>query len=496
MTPVPPVLTPQRDRALGRIAAVDPVARPGESLPASAAPLIASPRHYPTRSRAGRVQRLRTSLNTSVTEGAVAEVFGACAGGAVLTGWALYLGAGPVVIGLIGALPLAAQVLQLPAAWLTQAVGAKRLAVAAIAASRLAWLPLIALPFLHLAPATTLALFVGVVGIAAVFGVIGNNAWTAWMGELVPGQIRGRFFGQRMVYLTLSGTVASLAAGLALDAFGPRGWRGETLAVLAAIACDAGAVSIWLLLVQQAPCVSATPAEAGDWRTALVAARDAKARALLVYCFGWNAAVGLSASFFSYHMLENLKLGFGLAAAHGIAVAVVRIVSAPVWGRLVDRCGARPVVALCSFGVASVPAIWLFATPDRLWPIAVEAVIAGALWGGHGIAAFHLSLGLSPGPRRPFYLAGFAMAGGVGFAVSSSLAGALVYMLPSRLDVLGWAWVDIHVLFALSAIARAAAAGLALRIDEPAARSVAELVRALFAPIRHAWSAPRPGPAT
>ena len=430
-----------------------------------------------------------------MTEGAVAEVFGACAGGAVLTGWALYLGAGPLVIGLIGAFPLAAQILQLPAAWLTQAVGAKRLAVAAIGASRLAWLPLIALPFLPLSPATTLALFVGVVGIAAVFGVVGNNAWTAWMGELVPGQIRGRFFGQRMVYLSLAGTVASLAAGLALDAFGPRGWRGETLAVLAAIGCVAGAVSIWLLLVQEAPRVAPAPPAARDWRSALVPARDAKARALLVYLFGWGAAVGISASFFSFHMLANLKLGFGLAAAHGIAVAVVRMVSAPVWGRLVDRCGARPVLALCSFGVASIPAIWLFTTPDRLWPIAVEAVIAGALWGGHGIAALHLSLGLSPGARRPFYLAGFAMAGGVGFAVSSSLAGILVYMLPSRLDVLGFTWVDIHVLFVLSSIARAAAAGLALRIDEPAARSVPELVRALVATVPRMSSAPRPGPA-
>jgi MFS family permease len=356
-------------------------------------------------------------------------------------------------------------------------------------------LPLVALPFLHLAPATTLAVFVGVVGVAAVLGVIGNNAWTAWMGELVPAPIRGRFFGQRMVYLSLSGTVASLAAGLALDAFGPRGWRGETLAVLAAIACIAAVVSIWLLVIQQAPRIAVEPPPARDWRTAIAPVRDAKARALLVYLFGWNAAVGLSASFFSFHMLENLKLGFGLAAAHGIAVAVVRVVSAPVWGRLVDRCGARPVLGLCSFGVASIPAIWLFATPDRLWPIAVEAVVAGALWGGHGIAAFHLSLGLSPGPRRPFCLAGFAMAGGVGFALSSTLAGVLVYTLPSRLDVLGSGWVDIHVLFVLSAIARAAAAGLALRIDEPAARSVPDLVRALIAAVPRARSAPRPGPA-
>jgi len=109
---------------------------------------------------------LRASLDASVAEGAAAEVFGACAGGAVLTGWALFLGASPVVIGLLGALPLAAQIVQLPAAWLTQRVGAKPLAVVAIGASRLAWLPLVAVPFLHLAPSEALLVFVSVVAIA------------------------------------------------------------------------------------------------------------------------------------------------------------------------------------------------------------------------------------------------------------------------------------------------------------------------------------------
>src|SRR5919201_1819091 len=162
-------------------------------------------------------QKLRASLDASVAEGAAAEVFGACAGGTILTGWALYLGASPFIIGLLGALRLAAQVMQIPDAWLTQRLGAKRLAIIAIGASRLIWLPLVVLPFLHLSLPAGLAIFIAVIGIAAILGVVGSNAWTAWMSELVPGAIRGRFFSRRMVYLSVSGTLASLLAGLALD---------------------------------------------------------------------------------------------------------------------------------------------------------------------------------------------------------------------------------------------------------------------------------------
>ena len=405
-------------------------------------------------------------------------MFGACAGGAVLTGWALYLGASAVTIALLTALPVAAQVVQLPAAWLTQRFGAKRLAIAAVGAARLVWLPLIVVPFVHLAPSTALAAFVAIVTTATILGVIGGNAWTAWMGDLIPGAIRGRFFGRRMVYLNIAGTVASLGAGLALDTLGPRGFKGETLGVLLAIACAAGLVSVWLLVSQQGPGgrEDLTPPDWGDFARSI---RDTNTRPLLAYLLGWHAAVGISAGFFSYHMLANLKMGFVLVAAHGILAAAVRIASAPVWGRLVDAFGARPVLVVCSSGISVVPVIWLFVTPDRLWPIAIEAVVAGALWGGHGIAVMDLSIGLAPRRGRPFYLATFATAGGLGFALTSALGGVLTCVIATPMHVLGSTWLDVHVLFALSALGRAGAARLATRIDEPAARSVHDLGGAL-----------------
>ena len=76
-------------------------------------------------------------------------------------------------------------------------------------------------------------------------------------------------------------------------------------------------------------------------------------------------------------MLTNLKTGFLVVAAHGVGVAAVRIVSARFWGHAVDRIGAGPVVVFCSFGIAAVPLTWFFVTPDRLWPIALDAMLRG-----------------------------------------------------------------------------------------------------------------------
>src|SRR5206468_520826 len=87
---------------------------------------------------------------------------------------------------------------------------------------------------------------------------------------------------------------------------------------------------------------------AGAWRDALHAVRDARTRPLAGYLLAWNAAVGISAGFFSFHMLANLRMAFMLVAAHAIIVAAVRVASAGAWGRLVDGCGARPVLVVCS----------------------------------------------------------------------------------------------------------------------------------------------------
>src|SRR5438046_9613301 len=95
-------------------------------------------------------------------------------------------------------------------------------------------------------------------------------------------------------------------------------------------------VSVYLLLCQHGPRLDAGR-ERPRWGLIADAARDPRARPFLWYLLAWNSAVGLSASFFSYHMLSNLATGFAIAALHGAAVAAVRSVSAPPVGRAAVR---------------------------------------------------------------------------------------------------------------------------------------------------------------
>ncbi|HEX3306236.1 MAG TPA: MFS transporter, partial [Streptosporangiaceae bacterium] len=421
------------------------------------------------------LSRLRRSLRASTAEGLMAEVVGAFAGGAILTGWAIHLHASALLTGIVVALPQMAQLFQFPAAWTTAFFGRRRAAVMMVAASRQVMLPLLAIPLLAPSQKTGQAILLAVAAISAVLGVLGNNAWVSWMGDLVPRRIRGRYFGQRTALCTIAGAAASAAAGVLLDRARSHGWTGTALALLQLCASGSGVVTTILMLRQHDP-APAAPAAPFSIAAALSPLRDRTARGLLVYALAWNLAVGLAGSFFALYMLQNLHMGFTLVAVHGIGMAAARVLTAPLWGRVIDRLGARPVLAACAFGISVIPLVWLFPTPTFLWPLIFDAVLAGVLWGGHNLAMFVVPMTTTPQRGRPFYIAAIAMAGGLTFSVATACGGALAEVLPRQMIVMGHPLANLQVLVLASAVLRFAAAFVAVRIHEPAAAGVSAVL--------------------
>jgi hypothetical protein len=203
--------------ALAELASSAAPARAGTTSPGSSAPLTSAPGVGAPEAHPLSRSRLRRSLRACTAEGMLAEVVGACTGGAVLTAWALHLGAGALLAGVLVVLPQIAQLCHVPAAWTTARLGHRRAAILLVGASRQAYWPLVLLPFLPLGTDARRAVLIAVVSVAGVLGVLGNNAWTVWMSELVPRRLRGRYFGRRTMLCLLGAALAAGAAGLLLD---------------------------------------------------------------------------------------------------------------------------------------------------------------------------------------------------------------------------------------------------------------------------------------
>jgi len=418
---------------------------------------------------------MKRTLALSTIEGMTAEIVTACAGGAALIAWALYLGCNPLVVALLGALPSFAQVIQLPSAWLTSTLGGRRVAIVASAASRISLAPLIILPFLPVPTAEKRSILLCVAALHIALGVVGSNGWLTWMGDLVPERLRGRYFGRRSSLASLSGSLVGFASGVMIDRSSVLGMESLALSGLAAVATIAGLVAHPLMRRQHERSRGRRPRPASVREVLGAIWRAPASRRLVVFQVAWNAAIGVSASFFAVHLLTNLRMGFMLVAAHAAAGGIVRMLVTPAWGRAIDRMGAKPILVLCSFGLFVVPLVWL-APPASMLPfvIGADALVAGTLWAGHGLATFQLPLSIAPREQRPFYLAAFATAGGVSFALAAGVGGVVASALPPLLFLHGKPVLTLQLLFIVSAVGRLASAPLALRLVDPVRQRRAE----------------------
>ena len=395
---------------------------------------------------------LRASLRACTTEGLYAEVVGACLGNAVVAAWAVHLGVSSLLVGALWGLPHFGQVLQVPASWITCRFGRRRVAVVAHALARQVTLPIALLPFVSAPVSAKRTVLVVTIALASLLGVIGHNAWLAWVADLVPGRVRGLYFGRRSAMCAVVSTFTSLAIASALDVGRHGAMLGVVLAVLVVARSLAGLATTRLMLRQHEPPGGSAPPRIRDLRLPF----EVEAfRRLLVYRAGWGVATGLTASVSAFYMLRSLGLGFCGRAASAALVPARRGVTTPAWGRALDRLGARHVLAVCSFGTAASSLAWLGATTGHAWVLAIDAVATGLLAGGQELAVFTLPIAASPSAHRPLFAGVNVALGGVAFGLASVLGGALE------------ARVALPTLLLVGTALRFGGGWLALRLDAP-----------------------------
>ena len=151
---------------------------------------------HPTNSEPGR------SLRISVIEGAFATVHIAITSGALVTGYALMLGASDFHLGLLAALNALSNLGAVFSSYLVGALGhRKKLVLWGATLGRIIWSVLCLLPFLGLLSGWKLLIFFLVAFAGNLSVNMANNAWLSWMTDLVPINRRGTYFGMRSTIL-------------------------------------------------------------------------------------------------------------------------------------------------------------------------------------------------------------------------------------------------------------------------------------------------------
>jgi MFS family permease len=416
-------------------------------------------------------------------------------GGAFLTAFALLLGAGPTLIGLLAALPLVVRLTQLYTSWRIERAGHwRRSAFLGAVVGRGA--PLLLLP-LALLPAGTLSDGARQAGLVLVLVLGGAGAalfdiaWLTWMAELVPPPVRGAFFARRNRVTGLTGLVAALGAAFLVDrwraargASGPTGAAADGLALAYGVLFAAGALVglaglFWLRRVPDPRRTESRAEGPSLGETLRVPLADTAFRPMLAFAAAWGVGMGVAAPFFAVYMLQALHMSL-LAITATVAVMTLATAAAQRHlGRLADRFGAKAVLRSGTLLYVLTPLPWLLATPDSWWTLWAPL---GLLHVGSGLAAasveltMHpLVLKLAPDGRRASYLASYGAVYAAAQALAPLAGGALLVALRAT----GAAERTVFgALFVTASLLRLIAVPLLGRVREPdAAVSVGRMLR-------------------
>ncbi len=349
-----------------------------------------------------------------------------------LTAFAVMLSASNPVIAFIGGIGFLVRVFQFLGAYLVEHYGnRKRFCVLTAIGARLTWLLVVIAGMLwHDHADMILLVFTAVTFVAKIFETMLGMGWMSWATDLIPSQLRGKYFGFRLSIMAVVNVITTYTIGLMLDLFKSVGNEADGYLVMLVIASLCGLITIVLFQKQYEPPFQPAP-DRKFQRDVWLPLQDAHFRPVIIFNLLWAIAQGVALVFFTVQMINVLKMSFTQIALFNIIVTVGRVVLNPFWGKFTQRFGSSVTLKICGALITLNPMLWLFATPENLLPIWLDALNSAVAWTGFDLASMNIQFTDSKPKGRAYYFAWVGIASGFGFFVSGMIGGQLADLFQS-----------------------------------------------------------------
>ena len=197
------------------------------------------------------------------------------------------------------------------------------------------------------------------------------SPWTSWMGYLVPGRLRGRYFGNRSQVVRIFMLISSLLAGAILNSYD----KSSTLngfIIIFSIGMIANLGCIYYLKRQYEP-EDTTKDEIVE-----IDSRDRNMESGLKRFITYD-----SLSEFSFHVSGPLMMVYWLRDLNFnyIELAIIINVSQVIglfsmryWGKRIDNQGSYSTIRSASFYITIIPLLWI-----GIYYLPNELILAGSI---------------------------------------------------------------------------------------------------------------------
>lgn len=420
------------------------------------------------------------AIRVSYAQVMLAAIFGASTGGMFLVGFAMRLGADDLLLGLIQTVPAFFVIFQLAAAYCVErGASRKKLAIVFGMIMACCWVLIASIPVLGgaLGPSQRIALLIAVITVVTIAGQVAGNARSSWVGELIPESRRGRFFGYTATFAGIIAAIFAVAEGRFLDVVKQ---SHDLFSFTALFLFGAGfGLATAALHIPQPDCPLPHSEESAGFLKHLRQTIGNRPLVLLALVHATIAMGGIAGPFGPAYCLRDVGIGyFGLGLLNS-ASTVTALLSSPLWGRLSDRFGCRPVLVLGLVVLMPLSAVWVFippGMPHRAYMLLPWSnALAGAASAAVGISLTTMIYKLTRPAGRSIQLAAYSIFVTFLSAPMPLLGGWLV----THLRDAGWA-IDLRLTFYLWSLFMALAAAMAWRLREPGSLLTRSLVLGYF----------------
>ncbi|MBP7962063.1 MAG: MFS transporter [Caldilineaceae bacterium] len=266
---------------------------------------------------------------------------------------------------------------------------------------RIMLLLLALLPFVGTGPRIAIGAIIVLNGLRAFASNFGNPAWTAIVADLVPAQMRGRYFGNRNLAMGLAALLVTPLAGFVIRTVNVQtGSPVIGYQWIFGLAFVFGMIStLFFARIPEPKSTTATDYahKKGDLRRAM--RQSTGFLGLVISAFIWNMALQVAGPFYNVFLVTEFDASTTTIGLVSSVSSLTALFGQRYFGPIMDRKGAVWVALVSGLVIPVLPLAWMFITAP--WQVGAINVLGGFVWAGYNLAGFALLLDLTPETERP-----------------------------------------------------------------------------------------------
>ncbi len=331
--------------------------------------------------------RSSSPLRASVLDAMWFSVMLGCAE-SYLTAYAIFLGGSVLQVGLVATLPpLIGALIQLLGVKMMQHIPNRRKLIALGAKIQaVMWIPIALLEFFAGQSESTVWILIGFVILYHGAGNVITPVWNSLIGDMVPAEVRGRFFGYRNLQAGWV-TLLSLGGG-GVILYVSRLYGLEQYGFLLCFSIGAASRVIsshYLNRYADIPYVE-QPEDRFSFFDFVKRTPHSNFAKFVFFVGAFNFAAHIAAPYFSVYMLREAKMSYIQFTIASAIPLLFQFLTMQYWGRLSDQFGNRIIMIASANCIVLLPLPWLLSSEP--WMIYTVQSLGGLFWAGFNLATF------------------------------------------------------------------------------------------------------------